>query len=108
MYHNFRALCICSPVIVCLLTVSAPSSTAQIPASSRPRITQNIDESKLVRLAGNTRPEANAANDRGVVAGDLALEHMLLLLRRTPEQERELQTDRKSTRLNSSHGYISY
>lgn len=92
MYHNFRALCICSPVIVCLLTVSAPSSTAQIPASSRPRITQNIDESKLVRLAGNTRPEANAANDRGVVAGDLALEHMLLLLRRTPEQERELQT----------------
>ena len=30
------------------------------------------DESKLAVLAGNTRPEANEANDRGAVPGNLA------------------------------------
>jgi subtilase family serine protease len=53
-------------------------------------ITQNVDESKLAPLAGNTRPEANKQNDRGLVADSLAMEHMLLQLRRSPKQEREL------------------
>lgn len=93
MYHSFRNLCIYSAVITCLLIVGAPCSLlSQVHGPSRPRITQNIDDSKLVRLAGNTRPEANAANDRGAVFGGLSLEHMLLLLRRAPEQERELQS----------------
>jgi hypothetical protein len=39
---------------------------------------QNIDESKLVVLAGNTRPEATLANDRGAeLKGDF----------RNPDQE---------------------
>jgi hypothetical protein len=54
-------------------------------------ITQSIDESKLVTLAGNTRPEAKAKNDRGAVADSLAMEHMLLVLKRSPEQERQLE-----------------
>jgi subtilase family serine protease len=54
-------------------------------------ITQGVNESKLVTLAGNTRPEAGAKYDRGPVADSLPMEHMLLQLRRSPEQERELQ-----------------
>ena len=53
-------------------------------------ITQAVDESKLVTLGGNTRPEAKAKYDRGPVADNLLMEHMLLLLKRSPEQERDL------------------
>jgi subtilase family serine protease len=56
-------------------------------SAARPLITESIDESRLVTLWGNTRPEANAANDRGAVPGNFPMEHMLLQLRRSPEQE---------------------
>jgi hypothetical protein len=58
---------------------------------SRPLITQRIDEAKRVPLAGNTRPETNAANDRGKVADDFPMAHMMLQLKRPPEQEQALQ-----------------
>lgn len=54
-------------------------------------ITQNIDESNLVTLKGNTRGEANGKNDRGMVADDLPMQHMLLQLRRSPQQEKALE-----------------
>jgi len=50
-------------------------------------ITAPIVEANLVRLSGNTRPEANAANDRGRVADNLPMEHMMLQLRRPAAQE---------------------
>ena len=55
-------------------------------------ITQNVDESKLVTLAGNTRPETiTKQNDRGPVADSYPMEHMMLQLKRPAEQERELE-----------------
>jgi Pro-kumamolisin, activation domain/Abnormal spindle-like microcephaly-assoc'd, ASPM-SPD-2-Hydin len=60
----------------------ATSATAQITAP--------VDDNDLVALAGNVRPEATAANDRGPVADSFPLDHLLLLLRRSPEREREL------------------
>lgn len=60
-------------------------------AASSVLIPQNVDESKLVTLAGNTRPEANAKFDHGPVADSFPMEHMLLQLKRSPEQERELE-----------------
>jgi len=53
-------------------------------------ITGPVDESNLVTLEGNTRPEVNANNDRGPVADDLPLEHMMLQLRRSAQQEAAL------------------
>ncbi len=83
--------CVCSLLVVLasLYFLAAPAARAEsvVPVL----ITQNLDESKLVTLGGNTRPEAKAKNDRGPVADDLLLEHMLLLLKRSPEQERELE-----------------
>src|ERR1017187_7808026 len=52
-------------------------------------ITAAIDESQLIRLRGNTRPEANAKNDRGRVEDSFPMEHMLLQLKRAPELERK-------------------
>jgi subtilase family serine protease len=49
-------------------------------------LTQPIDESRLVGLVGNTRPEATRTNDLGPVTDDLQLD-MYLQLKRSPEQE---------------------
>ena len=43
------------------------TTLAQGASHSRPLITQSVDESKLVPLTGNVRPEANTAHDRGIV-----------------------------------------
>ena len=58
---------------------------------TRTQITQSIDERKWLALAGNTRPEAQRENDRGPVANEFQMEHMLLQLRRPSETEKELQ-----------------
>ena len=53
-------------------------------------ITQQIDESQLVRLRGNTRPEAMiAANDRGRVDDNFRMPQMMLQLKRSPQLEAE-------------------
>jgi subtilase family serine protease len=77
-----------------VFALSSPHALAQgiySGSSSRPLITQNVDESNCVTLAGNTRPEANAANDRGRVADDFWMDHMLLQLRRPADQEQALE-----------------
>ena len=53
-------------------------------------ITGTVDETELVTLPGNTRPEANTKNDRGRLGDSFPLEHMMLLLRRSPVQEQAL------------------
>src|SRR5215469_16540780 len=78
-----------SAVISATLFAASEHAKAQ---TSRSLVLQNIDDGKLVRLGGNTRPEANLANDRGVAAGDFRMEHMLLLLSRPAEQEQALRT----------------
>ena len=70
-------------VAALILTLSLASN-----AEVRPLlITQEIDQSSLVTLTGNTHPEANAVNDRGRVADDFPMSHMMLLLRRPPQTE---------------------
>lgn len=54
---------------------------------SRALIHDKIDGARLVTLAGNTRPEANADNDAGEVSDSLAIDHMMLQLKRSPAQE---------------------
>jgi hypothetical protein len=56
----------------------------------RALVTDPIDESKLVTLAGNTRPEATRQNDRGRVPDDYAMPHMFLQMKRSPALESEL------------------
>jgi uncharacterized repeat protein (TIGR01451 family) len=60
--------------------------------AARALITTPIDEVRFVRLSGNTRPEANAANDRGRVPDSLEMEHMQLLLKRPAEREASLRS----------------
>ncbi len=53
----------------------------------RPAICERIDDGHRVTLRGNTRPEANSRNDRGRVPEDFPMDHMLMLLKRAPEDE---------------------
>ena len=57
---------------------------------SRILITAPIDNSARMTIEGNTRPEANAKNDRGILPDSYRMEHMQLLLRRPAEQEKAL------------------
>ncbi|HKE21930.1 MAG TPA: protease pro-enzyme activation domain-containing protein [Bryobacteraceae bacterium] len=59
-------------------------------SSRRALIVEPIDESRRTALRGNTRPEAIAQNDAGAAPGSLAMEHMQILMRRSPEQEQAL------------------
>ncbi len=73
-----------------LASVFFHASSAAAQTAAQPMITAPISDSALTRLAGNTRPEANSANDRGKVADSLSMPHMLLQLSRPAAQEQAL------------------
>jgi subtilase family serine protease len=76
----------------------------------QPLITQRIDESRLHTLPGNTRPEANRENDRGAVEDSFPLEHMLLQLQRSQQQEeavRALIDDLHNARSPKFHHWLT-
>src|SRR5215813_10469714 len=77
-------------VLIAILGLAVPlkmAAHAQTAPRPQPMITQPISEANLARLFGNTRPEVNAANDRGRLPDNFLMEHMLLQLRRPPAQE---------------------
>ncbi len=80
-------------LVVLAVLIAAPAVNAQVESGlhARPRITQSLDDLNRVVLEGNTHPEARPANDHGAVANDFAMEHMLLQLKRSPEQEQAVQ-----------------
>jgi len=61
-------------------------------AQAPTRVAAPIDETRLVRLAGNTHPSARPEFDRGLVDPQLPLERMQLVLKRGPEREAALET----------------
>jgi subtilase family serine protease len=54
------------------------------------RITQAIDETQLVRLKGNVHPLARPEFDQGAVPASLPMQRMLLVLKRSAEQQAAL------------------
>ena len=58
---------------------------------SQPVIHDRVDENNLVTLAGNTRSEANPENDLGPASDALAMDHMMLQLKRSVQQEQAAQ-----------------
>jgi subtilase family serine protease len=60
-------------------------------AQSAALIGQAVDDGQRIALFGNTRPEANQANDVGRVADNFAMDHMLLQLKRSSAQQQQLE-----------------
>ena len=89
------------PVVVfaCFLPIAVKAQTV---AAARPLIVDRVDEKSLVTLKGNTRPEARAQYDRGPVVASLPMRNLVLVLRRSPEQEAAL-----SAHLDAMHDKAS-
>jgi subtilase family serine protease len=82
--------------------VSGPPPAASTSAPSRPKgpgeprqpvlLTHPLDETHLVTLARNTRPEAQSRYDRGPVPSGSPIDHLQLVLKRSPSGEAALRT----------------
>jgi hypothetical protein len=86
MLSTFRTLWFATFTLAAAVVFPVPAqgqSTGESARRSRPLITQDIHETQLVRLAGNTRPEVTVDNDRGVVSDALPVGHLLLQLQRS-------------------------
>jgi subtilase family serine protease len=79
------------PIAVLAFALAFPLVLTPQVQRARVLVTEKIDESKLHVLAGNTRSEANARNDRGPVPDDFAMDHMMLQLQRPPEREQAVE-----------------
>src|SRR5271154_5182723 len=82
LLHSFYSVVLLSVFPAAVLAQSTVTGR-----SARGLIVDRIDESKLHRIEGNTRSEASAENDRGAAPYDLTMDHLLLQLQRSPEQE---------------------
>jgi hypothetical protein len=87
---HFRSVTCLVAGLAFLFGVNAANTQAQQRIPARRLITQVIDDGVAVRLPGNTRPEANAANDRGIVSDSLPMEHLQLQLQLPAEKQQEL------------------
>jgi Pro-kumamolisin, activation domain/Bacterial Ig-like domain (group 3) len=81
-------------IFVISLTVAAPGAMGQSTQAVTvpPRVTQAIDETQMVTLKGNVHPMARAGFDQGAAADAAPMSRMLLVLRRSAEQEAALQS----------------
>src|SRR5262249_30353115 len=68
-------------------------------------VTAQVHRSSAAALGRNVRPEAHPANDRGRVADSLNMQHMLLLLKRSPEREAALETFIKEVETEGSRNF---
>ncbi|MGA8144411.1 MAG: protease pro-enzyme activation domain-containing protein [Candidatus Acidiferrales bacterium] len=79
---------VCSLALITAAIGLAPSTAS---AQGRRRmIAGRADENNRVTLRGNTRREANSQNDRERVPDSMPLDHMMLLMQRSPESEAAL------------------
>ncbi len=75
-------------LLACLFAAAAPSLAQQpVPAM----VTQPVNNSVRTILPGNLHPLARSEFDQGEAPPELPLKRMLLVLRRSPRQEAELQ-----------------
>jgi hypothetical protein len=77
------------PLILLLMVIWPALAVAQM-TTKRPLISQPVEDSKLTILRGNRYPRAQAKYDRGAAPASLPMERMMLVLKRAPEQETEL------------------
>ena len=106
------------PVFVLLLSLSNQSVNAQSRGSSNlndiertnpdTRITQALDERRLVTIKGNVHPLARPEFDQGAVSDTQPLRRMLLLLQRSTDQEAALEKLLEQQQDKSSTDYHSW
>lgn len=97
-------------VFCCSLPAQEASVPQPVTVASRPLITDVIDESRRTLLKGNTHPLARPEFDLGTAPATLPMSRMLLVLKRSPEQEgalRKLLDDQQDKRSPSYHKWLT-
>jgi len=79
---------VCTALCLFFSFFSANAFTQEVPV--QPRIAQAVDETNLTTLRGNTHPLARTLYDRGVAPASIPLDRILLVLKRSPEQDAAL------------------
>jgi len=103
------ALFLCVPLLA-QRSIPQLSSQPSSVAAQRPLITQPIDEAQLTVLKGNTHPLARPQFDLGTAPATLPMNRMLLVLKRSPEQEsalRKLLDDQQDKSSPSYHKWLA-
>lgn len=90
--RRFFALAIAIVAISVFVSIDCPAQAYRGGGNARSLISQPIDETRLVTLAGNTHPGATAENDRGMAEDSFPMEHMQLVLQRPAELEKQLES----------------
>ena len=72
------------------ITAAAQDVSSQVQPFVPSRITERVDEARTVVLPGNTIPLARKEFDQGLVDPGLPMRQMVLVLKRSPEQEAAL------------------
>jgi subtilase family serine protease len=70
-----------------LCQIHGQTATGQV----RPRVMEAVDDARRITLSGNVQPLARTEFDRGAVAESQPINRILLLLKRSDEQEAALQ-----------------
>jgi len=90
---NLRSVVMKSRVVfgcALALTFTMAVAAAGQGSSRHPSIAKKLDETRVVRLTGDVRREANTQNDRGAVGNSMELQHIQLLLQRPADSEAAL------------------
>src|SRR5450755_558212 len=83
-------------------------SQSTMPSSAIARITQPVDERSLVTLRGNTHPLAQPRFDRGLAPASLPAARMLLVLKRSDQQEADLKSYLADVQTEGSPNYHKF
>jgi hypothetical protein len=90
---RFPSLVLTVALVGLLCTFAFPAiSSAECTSLAVNRVTTDVDDSVLTPLQGNVHPLARPEFDQGRVSDTLLLQHMIMLLKRSPEQELALET----------------
>ena len=103
MSHHLRFLTGVFLFVSSLLVLNSASAQGQ--GQAQPRVVQAVDNARRVTLPGNVHPLARAEFDRGAASDVLPMTRMLLLLKRSDEQEAALQDYLEKQQDKSSPNY---
>jgi subtilase family serine protease len=92
--------------ILCALSLAQQSGVSQL--APQPLITQPVNESQLTVLRGNTHPLARPQFDLGTASPTLPMQRMLLVLKRSPQQESALRQLLDNQQDRSSPSYYKW
>ena len=93
MRFNFRLLRrLITPALAIAFALPAAAQTAAAVSATgpRPQVTRAVDDAELSTLRGNTHPLVRRAVDQGAAPASLPMERMILVLKRSAEQESAL------------------